>query len=171
MGSTPYNRQAVTGVICDRIADGKSLRSVCDSDDSLPAWRTFLAWVAEDDDLAQQYARAMAERCDAIGEEILEISDDARNDYMEMLADENDSPGMLGYKLNGEHVQRSKLRVDARKWFLSKLAPKKYGDSTLLKHADADGNQLQALIAQISGGSLTPGHTFDDGDAESENGE
>lgn len=31
-------------------------------------------------------------------------------------------------KYNGDAVQRSKLRVDARKWVAAKLKPKKYGD-------------------------------------------
>ena len=34
----------------------------------------------------------------------------------------------IGWVLNGEHIQRSRLRVDTRKWYLSKLNPKKYGD-------------------------------------------
>ena len=58
-------------------------------------------------------------------EEILEIADDARNDYMEKL---DDSGNLLGYTLNGEHVQRSRLRIDTRKWLMSKQNPKVYGD-------------------------------------------
>ncbi len=40
-----------------------------------------------------------------------------------------------GYKLNGEHVQRSRLRIDTRKWLAGKLKPKKYGDRINLDHA------------------------------------
>ena len=62
-------------------------------------------------------------QADALAEETLEIADDGKNDWM--LDNDPDNPG---YKLNGEHVQRSRLRVDARKWFASKVAPKKYGE-------------------------------------------
>jgi hypothetical protein len=46
--------------------------------------------------------------------------------------DEND-PENPGYRANGEHIQRSKLRVDTRKWFLSKLKPKVYGDKSAVE--------------------------------------
>ena len=59
-----------------------------------------------------------------MGEEILDISDDASNDWML----KHGKDGEAGYVLNGEHVQRSKLRIDARKWLMSKHKAKKYGD-------------------------------------------
>ncbi len=46
-----------------------------------------------------------------------------------------------GWQLNGEHVQRSRLRVDTRKWILSKLAPKRYGDK--LQHTGDGGGPIR----------------------------
>jgi hypothetical protein len=66
-----------------------------------------------------QYARARDERADKIFEEILEIADDSSKDTI--ITDN-------GIVLNNEFVQRSKLKIDARKWYLSKMLPKKYGD-------------------------------------------
>ncbi len=43
--------------------------------------------------------------------------------------------------LNGEHVQRSRLRVDSRKWLLSKLKPERYGDK--LQHSGPGGGPVQ----------------------------
>ena len=43
-----------------------------------------------------------------------------------MQHDESDE--LTGYKLNGENIQRSRLRIDTRKWLMSKLNPKVYGD-------------------------------------------
>ena len=61
-----------------------------------------------------------------------------------------------GYQLNGEHVQRSKLRVDTRKWYLSKILPKKYGDKINvegnLNHRDATG-MSDAELERIAAGS------------------
>jgi hypothetical protein len=61
-----------------------------------------------------RYARARKIQAYAVADELLEIADDGRNDWME-------SNG--GYELNGECVQRSRLRLDIRKWHLSKILP------------------------------------------------
>ena len=106
-----------------RLANGESLRSACKHHDIRhSAW----LWAVQGDaELADQYARAKEIGLDAMAEEILEISDDGSNDWMERTGKDGES---VGWALNGEHVQRSKLRVDARKWLLSKMAPRKYGD-------------------------------------------
>jgi hypothetical protein len=65
--------------------------------------------------------RAREAQADAIFDECLDIADDGSNDFMG--EDE---------KYNGDAVARSKLRVDTRKWMAGKLAPKKYGDKTLI---------------------------------------
>jgi len=61
---------------------------------------------------------------DWMAEECLEIADDATNDWMEVY----DEEGNVSYKLNGEHVQRSKLRIETRLKLLAKFNPKKYSD-------------------------------------------
>lgn len=81
------------------------------------------------------YARAREACVEALADEIMDISDDGRNDWMVKHGDDN--PGWI---LNGEHVQRSKLRVDTRKWLLSKIAPKKYGDKVAMEHTSPDGS-------------------------------
>lgn len=73
-----------------------------------------------------------------MADEILEISDDGSNDWMERLGKEGEP---AGWQLNGEHVQRSRLRVDTRKWILSKLAPKRYGDK--LQHTGDGGGPIR----------------------------
>lgn len=110
--------------ICQMIAQGQSVRSICAKKDMI-SMQTFFRWLRENDKFREQYARACEERSYMHAEEILEIADDARNDYMEKL---DDSGNLLGYTLNGEHVQRSRLRIDTRKWLMSKQNPKVYGD-------------------------------------------
>ena len=68
----------------------------------------------------ERYARACEARAETIFEDILDISDDSSNDT---FTDENGVE-----RTNNEVIARSRLRVDARKWMLSKLQPKKYGD-------------------------------------------
>jgi len=89
----------------------------------MPSVDTVFRWFSAHPEFCEQYARAIASRADTLVEESLEIADDGRNDWME-----RNDPNNPGYLANGEHIQRSKLRVDTRRWFASKLAPKKYGD-------------------------------------------
>lgn len=117
-----YDRATIAPAIIAQIATGKSLREICRAEE-MPAASTFLLWVSEDAALAEQYARAMQSRADLIFDEILEITDDARNDWMERHGQDD-----AGYVANGEHIQRARLRVDARKWMLGKMNPKKYGE-------------------------------------------
>lgn len=117
--------------ICERIAEGESLRAIC-GDADMPSTTAVKKWLIKDDGgaLVAQYARAREMQADTLFEEVLDIADDARNDWMERRADQG-----TGYELNGEHLQRSRLRVDARKWMAGKLRPKVYGDKV-----DVSGN-------------------------------
>ena len=110
--------------ICQMIAQGQSVRSICSKKDMI-SMQTFFRWLRENDKFREQYAHACEERSCVHAEEIIEIADDATNDYMEQH-DESDE--LTGYKLNGENIQRSRLRIDTRKWLMSKLNPKVYGD-------------------------------------------
>jgi transposase-like protein len=110
--------------ICKMIAEGQSVRSICAKKDMI-SMQTFFRWLRENEKFREQYARACEERSYMHAEEIIEIADDATNDYMEQH-DESDE--LTGYKLNGENIQRSRLRIDTRKWLMSKLNPKVYGD-------------------------------------------
>ena len=52
--------------VCDELAKGKSLRSICENDDQQPHWVTVLQAVQRDEDLYEMYSRARA-----IGAEVL----------------------------------------------------------------------------------------------------
>lgn len=119
--------QAVFDEICERLADGESLRSIC-RDEELPDKATFFRWLRANPSLRDQYTRAKLEGCSAMAEDAIDIADDGSNDWME-----SNDPNNPGYDFRGEHVQRSKLRVETRKWFLSKLQPKVYGEKSAVE--------------------------------------
>jgi hypothetical protein len=56
----------------------------------------------------------------------------------------------VGYRLNGENVQRSRLRLDARKWVASKLLPR-YADKVDLNHGGQQENPLTMLVSSLGG--------------------
>lgn len=91
----------------------------------LPHEGTIREWRFMYPEFGTNYAKAKLYQAELLAEECLEIADNGRNDYMEALSKEENCDG---WKANGENVNRSRLRVDTRKWFASKLLPKKYGD-------------------------------------------
>lgn len=104
--------------IISEIEKGNPLRHALHLKD-MPSSQTFFKWIANDEIKSKRYARACEVRADQIFEEILEIADDPREDA---IVTDN------GIVMNTEFVQRSKLRIDARKWMLAKMNPKKYGE-------------------------------------------
>lgn len=108
--------------ICEQLAMGKSMRTVC-RDERMPAMSTIFSWLRTNEDFLEQYARAKEESADALVDEMIEIADDGSNDLMTI------TKGRTDYEVeNKEVTNRSKLRVDTRKWIASKLKPKRYGD-------------------------------------------
>lgn len=136
---TDYNEETAAE-ICNRMSEGESLRSICRSND-MPGLSTVFRWLGSHEEFREQYKIAMAARADAMFEEMFDIADDGTNDWMEMQDKDGES---IGWKLNGEHVQRSRLRLDTRKWALSKMMPKKYGDK--LADAEIDTNDGEITI-------------------------
>lgn len=94
---------------------------------------TFSAWVDADANLAKEYARAREELIERMAQEVLELSD----------LDVGLQPD--GKKDWGA-VQKHKLQVDTRKWLLSKLAPKKYGDRLEIAGDSKNPLEIKATI-------------------------
>lgn len=115
----------ITDRICERLADGESLLSIC-SDDDMPAKATVFRWLGDKDhqDFRDKYARARETQADTLFDEIVDIVDDGRNDWVERTGRD----GKPFIALNDEAIARSRLRMDARKWMAGKLRPQKYGD-------------------------------------------
>lgn len=120
---TDYS-QALASLICERLAEGESLREIIRSDENLPRLSTIFQWLSIHSEFADQYARAREAQAEALVDEAREIADDATNDWMEKLGKDNQP---IGWQVNGEAVQRSRLRIEHRRWAAEKLKPKVYG--------------------------------------------
>lgn len=140
--------QEVADQICERIADGESLRTICD-EQQMPDKSTVFRWLAAHAAFCDQYACAREAQADALFDDILSIADDGRNDWMERKDAEDEN---LGWRENGEAMRRSQLRIDARKWMAGKLRPKKYGEKLNIdqKTTHEAGDSLTALLANIA---------------------
>jgi terminase small subunit-like protein len=133
----------IADVICLRIADGESLRSIC-QDKAMPDRSTVFRWLAQKREFRDQYARAREAQADALFDEILEIADNTKGDVIEAKQED----GSTVTRVNHANVHRAKLKVDARKWIAAKLKPKKYGDhhNLLAPGRDEDGNPISPTI-------------------------
>ena len=113
--------EALAAKICQRLAEGESLRAIC-ADKAMPGISTVMGWLFDGnhDGFSEQYARAREAQAEIRADEIVDIADDASGDFTA------DKDGKL--VANSEHNQRSRPPVDARKWIAAKLLPKRYGD-------------------------------------------
>jgi hypothetical protein len=89
----------------------------------MPSHATFYRWLSTKKDFQDKYARARETQADLMAEDILRIADDTSGDIITIETDNGPVE-----RCNTEWVQRSKLKIEARKWLASKLLPKKYGE-------------------------------------------
>ncbi len=140
--ATPWiYTQALADEICRRLSEGESLRSIC-RDPAMPNRQTVLDWLEQRKDFSGQYARAREHQYAHWADEILDIADDGSNDYMERQT----RSGVVQKVYSREHVERSRLRVEARKWALSKLLPKKYGNRVGIEASGRDGEPIGLTV-------------------------
>ena len=118
--------------ICSLIAEGKSVRSICSGDD-MPVAKTIYNWLLDKDKetFLHQYETARNVQAETMFEELISIADATQGEVM-----------------------RDRLRVDTRKWFLSKVLPKKFGDKQILAGPD-DGPLQVTVIKYAKGDKLT----------------
>jgi len=95
--------------ICDRLAQGESMVQIC-ADDAMPGLRTVMRWAAELPEFGTEYARAREAQAEVMDDKILTTADGA----------------------TAENAAAQRVKVDAYKWRAAKLAPKRYGDKTLV---------------------------------------
>jgi len=112
-----------------------------------------MRWLNEKPELVEQYTRARELQAETLFDELLDIADDASNDWMEINKD-----GDVRYELNGEHTQRTKIRIDVRKWKISKMLPKKYGERSQVDHTN-NGKEFQATTVVIQSTGEAPEKT------------
>lgn len=120
---------AAGSVICDRIAGGESLRSIC-RDAKMPHMKSVLRWVFNDalKDFRAKYELAREIQAEVIFEETVEIADDASEDIQKISFKTKKGTLKIMSQPNRVAVDRARLRVDTRKWFLARMAPKKYAE-------------------------------------------
>lgn len=120
--------QEIADLICQKLAEGMSLRAICRSDD-MPSDACVRNWALEDrEGFFAQYTRSRDIGLDCVADEVFDIADDKTGD-----------------------VIRDRLRFDARRWYLSKLAPKRYGDKVQQEVSGPDGGPITVTRIELVG--------------------
>lgn len=148
MGRPSTFTQETADAICARLAEGESLRAICRGD-GMPDPSTVLRWAddKENEAFAQQYARARAVGYQLLGDEIVQIADEA--EYESVPGQDGESREV---RFDATAVARNRLRVDTRKWMLSKMLPKVYGDKLDLNHAGSIRfDKIETVIVDPAG--------------------
>ncbi len=148
--------QELADKICQELALGYSMRTVCSADD-MPAMSTVFKWLREKEGFSEQYEKAKQESTDAMAEDVLDIADDGTNDWINKENDDGESYTVL----NSENIQRSRLRIDTRKWLMSKMKPKKYGEKLDMTSLGEKITGVVILPAKIENPLATTTETSD----------
>ena len=135
-----YTDPHIRDLICAQLAEGRSLRAIC-GEPGMPDRATVYRWLEADQSFRDRYAQARDAGLDHMADELIQIADDSSRDTLH---------GENGPIQDAEWVARSRLRVDARKWYLSKLAPKRYGEKTTTELTGANGGPVQISDAEAA---------------------
>lgn len=106
MSHREYDQPAVVEAICESLAKGRSLASICRAKD-MPTLRTFLRWCDSDEDVAAEYSRALAARAEWFS---------AEHDRIRKTAVDRDTAAAARVQLSG------------LEWQMGRMAPRRYGD-------------------------------------------
>ena len=129
-----YSQQQIEETFNDilyEIEQGNSLISILRRKE-FPSTATFYQWLEADEDKAKRYVRACEIRADVIFEDIIDIADHSDEDHTPFTG--------------ANVVQRDRLKIDARKWIVAKLHPKKYSDRM---YQDITTHQEQPLFPDV----------------------
>jgi len=127
--------KAVMRRICDELSVGKSLRSICDNDDTLPDWSPVLRRVQRDDDLYDMYSKARAIGAEFLMDEMFDLARKPLDDVERSLA-------------NAE-VQRRRLHIDTLKFVFARMRPWD------VRHKREDVPEENAGVIKLQWGSGT----------------
>ena len=132
-------------LVLDELMAGRTLEDIC-ADPDMPSARSVRRWVRDDrEGFAARYREAREVGCQVIGDQMLRIVDDRRNDWITWRRDD----GTLARMLDPQRVNRALARVSTRRWLLSRMLPKQFGDRPELYARREAGSGINSEMAEI----------------------
>lgn len=141
---TDYTPEIAARIIA-QLSEGKSLRKVCKAED-MPSESAVRQWALDDrEGFSAQYTRARELGYLAMADELLEIANTPQIGRKTKTTDEGKVE-----TTEGDMIEHRRLQVDTRKWMLSKMLPKVFGDKLAL--TDPDGGPLKVEVVTFTDG-------------------
>ena len=147
-----YDREACVAVICAELERGVSLTTALKSHDGLPSIASFLTWVEQDPKISERYARSRSIGYHLLADEIVDLSNKTHewvmiqdlDAYGKPIYNEHGEPRLkqVLMPLNSDVIAHTRLQIDTRKWMLSKMLPKIYGDKVTQEITGTDGGPI-----------------------------
>lgn len=148
--------EAMATKICEQLMLQRSLKEIA-SEPNMPSMRTIVRWLADPAMVGfrEMYYYARRVQAEIYIDEIFEIADDSSGDYKKVWNSKHEEYDIVP---DNEHIQRSRVRIDTRKWFAAKMVPRIYGEkieasldvtgdlAELLKNASNRDNGLPSAI-------------------------
>lgn len=135
MGRPSSYSEAIADAICERLANGESLKAIC-AEDGMPGRETVRQWQAANEAFGAKCARAREAQADSEHDKMAEIEDRVLSGDLDPVA--------------------ARVVLASKQWRASKLAPKKYGDKLELGGAievRRASEMTDDELAGIAGGS------------------
>jgi hypothetical protein len=114
----------IADTICNRLAGGESLRAIC-ADAGMPDRATVSRWLARYEEFHDLYGFARECQAECLVDKILEIARDSSGDYVEKRLPD----GKVVRVVDHENIALSLIRINALKWMVARMAPRKYGNA------------------------------------------
>lgn len=133
-------RKAIQEKILERLMKGEHLTAIC-RDSEMPSLETVYRWLRTNAEFAERYSFSREVAAQVMCDEIIEIADDSGDDWID---------GWDGRKLNRDAIERSKIKIDARKWTLATTMPHKFGNRTNIEVSGKDGGAITMANSVIS---------------------
>jgi hypothetical protein len=134
--------EALANEICEWIAKGGSLNAYCKQPNT-PSMSAVMGWLFtnKQEGFVEKYTRAREAQAEVLADEIIAIAD---GDEHDTIITED------GIQKNREVIERSRIKIDARKWVAAKLLPKKYGDKLEIN----DVSKAKTLVMIVTDGDI-----------------
>ena len=131
-GYSAEKRKELQEKILELLMKGEHLTGICKRKD-LPSLDCVYSWLRKDKEFAERYSFSREVAAQIMCDEIIEIADDSGDDWID---------GWDGRKLNRDAIERSRLKIDARKWTLAKMMPRKFGNQASIEVTGRDGGAI-----------------------------
>lgn len=119
MGRPSLYTPETAAEICERVASGETLRSICASE-GMPAWASIHRWLEAHAEFRAQYARARDQQADSHADEVLDLARSLHG---------RDSDG----------ISAGRSEIAALQWRAGRMAPKRWGERTSHEISGPDG--------------------------------